>query len=379
MQFFAEIIPLFDASVYLSRRFSKRRTSDFINNLLKDRTDLSDRCRTCFQKIVELEAELDTLIGPDPLLEHYFKPIKTKNAQPDDVPLSLGGMLLAISPEVKRPYGFEDIFNFFFNASQPERLCLFYEVLFPFFTDEREKDYSMGGFVSAVNDIIADTEDKWAVIDCASNPIAHLEKLRPLVMKTIALIEERSGVFTDFITEEINEFCAKNNFERRLDYFSGSALNPKNFSEAEIYISLFDFNRINLASSNNSQSFQRFIIGVYLNTLYKLKISTMDPAEHINLLKLLSDPTRFKILHDLCSRQSYGQELADRFGGARSAMYYHLEKLFGIGLLEMEMTEYRNLYTMNKQAVYDKMNAIRDYLLDGWKPEPKQEKEEKEE
>ena len=86
-------------------------------------------------------------------------------------------------------------------------------------------------------------------------------------------------------------------------------------------------------------------------------------------MKMLSDPTRFKVLHELCDRESYGQELADKYGGARSAIYYQLDKLLSFNLIDLKMTEYRNLYTMNKQNVYDKMNAIRDYLLNGWKPE----------
>ena len=84
---------------------------------------------------------------------------------------------------------------------------------------------------------------------------------------------------------------------------------------------------------------------------------------------MLSDRNRFKILHELCGRESYGQELADKFGGARSGIYYHLEKLLGYGLSDVRMTEYRTLYKMNRQNVYDNLTALRDYLVDGWKPE----------
>ena len=96
-------------------------------------------------------------------------------------------------------------------------------------------------------------------------------------------------------------------------------------------------------------------------------------------LKLISDPTRFQMLRELCDNHSYGQELAQSFTCTRSAMYYHLEKLMDNGLIDQEITGYRMLYTLNKQNVYDKFNAMRDYILKGWKPEDDEKKAEVEE
>ena len=42
-------------------------------------------------------------------------------------------------------------------------------------------------------------------------------------------------------------------------------------------------------------------------------------------------------------------------------------------MIELRSSEYRMLYTMNKRNVYDKLNSLRDYLLNGWKPEDDEE------
>ena len=50
-------------------------------------------------------------------------------------------------------------------------------------------------------------------------------------------------------------------------------------------------------------------------------------------------------------------------------MYYHIEKLMSIGLVDCKVTEYKMLYTMNKLNVYNQLTAFRDALLQGWKPD----------
>ena len=109
--------------------------------------------------------------------------------------------------------------------------------------------------------------------------------------------------------------------------------------------------------------------GVYMAVLTRAPADFGKPEKHLILLKNISDPTRFNILHDMCDNEAFGQELAEKYMTTRSAMYYHLEKLMGIGLIELRSSDYRMLYTMNKRNVYDKLNALRDYLLNGWKPE----------
>ena len=385
MNYYHEIIPLFEAFVYLSERFSESRTSDRIRSFEPRKQEISVERWTYFQKIIELQNELDELIATGELIEHYFTPLKTKTELPAYRTITLGGLLLQIPAKMQPPFDFDQLLSYYKTADQKDLLVLFYSsTLSPFFNDTNNFDsISMSTIVAAANDIIIDTEDKWALIDCITNPCEHLERLRPVVEKVMDHIRIRSNAFSGFIAEQMDGVCGKDRFIRNMSELMSTELKQKDIANASVYASLFLFNAYKVdyeaANKKNSIEFYRFIIGIYYNTLLELRRQSGNPGVHIQLLKMLSDSTRFSILHDLCNRQSYGQELADKYGGARSAIYYHLDKLLSYNLIDLEMTEYRNLYTMNKQNVYDRMNAVRDYLLDGWKPEPKQEKEEKEE
>ena len=370
MRYYSETIPLFEASNYLNARLSKKRTSDFIRTLENNEAITSDERWIFFQKITELEAELDSfIVTDDPLVRRYFTPLEMKTDRQIQIPLTLGLMLLSIPPDIKQPFDFDDLFDFYKNAPQEKVLDLLYERLYPFFTDSKDKDATMSGFVAAVNSVLIKTDDKWAVIDCASNPAEHLEALRPLVTRTMKLIVEKSKPLSGFIKGEMDAFCAKGQLERRIDFLFGSGIKTEDIAGTEIYPSIFDINGAVIGSLSEDRSIKYLIIGLYLNMLYQIRTSAGSSAEHVKLLKMLSDQTRFNILHELCDHQTYGQELADKFGGARSAIYYHLERLLSFGLLDLEMTEYRMLYTMNKEAVFEKLTALRDYLVNGWKPE----------
>ena len=72
MNYYHEIIPLFEAFVYLSERFSESRTSDRIRSFEPRKQEISVERWTYFQKIIELQNELDELIATGELIEHYF-------------------------------------------------------------------------------------------------------------------------------------------------------------------------------------------------------------------------------------------------------------------------------------------------------------------
>ncbi len=140
-----------------------------------------------------------------------------------------------------------------------------------------------------------------------------------------------------------------------------------NYNEICIYPSIFLFNGLNLNISSSGDV--RIFIGVFVDKIFEIRMQRDMAESYITMLKVLSDGTRLKALHEMCDKYSYGQELAERIGGTRNAMYYHLEKMMSIGLIDCKVTDYRMLYTMNKRSVYDKLTALRDYLLNGWTPD----------
>lgn len=371
MRVFPEIIPLYDAYIYLCARFSNIRTADNIRLFETQFKDLSDSKRTYYDKIIDIQDSLDELIKPDELFKYYFSPLKTKEDLSVRGPLSLGGILLHQFSGLKSPYSFDELVKYYETAPQKDLLVSYHSnILEPFYSDGCDlADINMSVIVSSLNSILVETEDKWAIIDCISNPIEHLKKLRPLVTRVMSIITEKSDELSGFITNETEQLFAPNCANKNLGEILSAGINSKNYANADLYTSLFNFSGVFLSYDLESLVINKIILGISANMIVERRKARANDDAYIELLKMLSDRNRFRILHSLCGKESYGQELADKFGGARSGIYYHLEKLLGYGLLNVNMTEYRTLYTMNRKNVYDSLTALRDYLVDGWKPE----------
>ena len=378
------IVPLHEARIYLMERFTDDRTSDRIEKLKSISYRMNNNDYAFFDSIAELQKELDELFEADELMRQYFTPLKTKQKQAGDIPITIGGMLLSLSGDTAKPYGFDELVAQY-RAWPKDRLLRFFFMssLAAFFADPDETEGGISGFVAAADELLTDYKDKWALIDAATNPFPHLERLRPLVTKVSEAIEQRSKAFEPYLKKVLNDLTTYGNDEKILRDILKVELPEKWVITAVFHLSLLSFNGFKFYSSpgENADSpdssiemgehdLKILVIGgVYMGVLTRNTAGSDKPDPHIDLLKKISDPMRFNILHDMCDKETYGQELAEKYHTTRSAMYYHLEKLMGEGLIQLRSSDYRMLYTMNKRNVYNKLNALRDYLTNGWKPE----------
>ncbi|MBR4636033.1 MAG: winged helix-turn-helix transcriptional regulator [Clostridia bacterium] len=381
------IVPLHEARIYLMERLSDIRTSDRIAKLKTVSSRMNNSDFAFYDRIVKLQNELDARFETDHLIRQYFTPLKTKHSTVADFPITIGGMLLALSGEMDEPFGFDEMIAMY-KSWPKERLIRFFFMtsIAYFFSDPSETESGISGFVAAADELLTDYKDKWALVDAATNPFPHLERLRPLVTNVAKEIELRSRGLEPYLINTAHELSSFGDNEKIIHSILKVKLPDEWIKDAVVRLSLFSFDEFNFYSSpydegaassdsKNGSNESRVLIvgGVYMAVVTRADEDFGKAETHLDLLKKISDPMRFNILHDMCDREAYGQELAEKYKTTRSAMYYHLEKLMGIGMIELRSSEYRMLYTMNKRNVYDKLNSLRDYLLNGWKPEDDEE------
>lgn len=365
MKYFAEIIPYNEARLYLSKRFSRERTSQEIekNRFKKDSVPNYDF--TCIEKIAQLERDLDREFEVTELMKRYFKPLKLREERPSD-PISIGAMLLNSPQMLTEEATIDTVIEYFRENTLDDNMPHFFKsYLLPIGVGDDNK-HTLNDFMQLTNELLADSEEKWAFVDAAMNPIEHLQKLKPLVSAVTEFIRKRCAEFGPLV-KHIGEYIASK--ADRDELF----VDMIHFSEEEmdtsvVFPSLFLFSEVIFTHYSNRAD-QVITLGCYIDVLVKYRKQSLDPEAHISLLKVLADNMRFNVLHGLCDNSSYGLVLADEFGVTRNAMYYQLEKLVGYGLLSVEYDERRLMYTMNKKAVFEKLTALRDYLVNGWKPE----------
>ncbi|MBQ7061045.1 MAG: winged helix-turn-helix transcriptional regulator, partial [Clostridia bacterium] len=330
-----------------------------------------------FEKIMQLIHELDALFPPDEVIARYFTPLKTKETPPSINRVSLGSMLLSIPAELTEPFSIDSLIELYSSWPTERLLEHFYKDELFFYTDKNEFTPWISGFISACDDLFAESEEKWAVIDAAANPVPHLKKLAPFVRTVAEHIEKCTAEFKplfESIKKDLEESAAGEDILKTKFAFE---LSHDEMERAECYQNLIGCDIVGMVAPSGldipgkeSPDVRRHIvtIGIFTPSMLRYRMKNRNARECLNLLKMVSDPTRFNILYDMCDNYVYGRELAEKYGTTGRAMYYHLEKLMGIGLITLKTTDYRMLYTLNKRYVYDSFNAVRDYLLRDWKP-----------
>ena len=369
MIYHKKINSFFEAQLYLSKRFANERTSREIeiNRHKKDCTSNYDF--TYIEKVAALEHELDERFEITELMAHYFKPLKLKEQREGD-PISIGAMLLAPPFMLTEDSSIDRLIEETASKDQVDNITHYYtSSLMPFGLCGDNK-YTLTDFMQTTNELLAVPEDKWALVDAAANPVEHLKKLKPLVDAVADFIQERSEQFEPLI-KHIEDFFISDE-ETKAFLLSQFSITDEEFEKMNVFPSLFLFREMIIRIYDYSEYELRF--GCYMDVNLRFRRMSFDPETHLSLLKVITDNTRFRVLRELCNQSSYGLELAEKYGITRNAMYYHLEKLAECGLVEVSFEERRMLHTMDKRAVYEKLTALRDYLVDGWKPEDEESK-----
>gem|GEM_PF-660187 len=360
-----EIKPFFEAIMYLNYRFAERRTSDRIADIKPDPVKMPIKNWAYFQKIAALEAELDSEFAADELLRYYFTPMKTKEKTPGSV-LSPGWLLLTFPDALDYDEGIHGLDLYYRRSDIEERLFNFCDIYQ--FSSELHllpKCRNITDFMKVLDTILVEPEDKWKLLDIVADPCRHLEKLHPLVNAVADRFSKSACDFAPILEGLCSDLDSFESMEQILHFLNVELL-PEDSASVVFCPSLYLFSGIFFRTYNNST---QIMLGAFLPSLACIRENKGNIKNYADLLKILSDNTRLSALYALCNNYSYGQELAEQIGGTRNAMYYHLDKLFGYGLVNRKETEYRTLYTMNKKNVYDRLTALRDFLVDGWKPE----------
>lgn len=93
--------------------------------------------------------------------------------------------------------------------------------------------------------------------------------------------------------------------------------------------------------------------------------SEKEMETYVNeVLKALSDKSKFEILSYIKDKRAYGSELAKHMGLTTATISHHMSALFTCGLVELSKENNRIFYRENKKAVEEVLDYCRKVLLE---------------
>lgn len=136
-------------------------------------------------------------------------------------------------------------------------------------------------------------------------------------------------------------------------YFDPADLDTENMLPIMTYLSPYSL-LINI-------SYQRYIYGFGID---KFKKQKEDKDLYEPLLKFLSDPKRYQMIQKLSTKRWYSNELAKEFNITPATMSYHVNKLFGLGVIHFEQGDQNRMYMeLDKKKLKELLTNMQNDLL----------------
>ncbi len=99
------------------------------------------------------------------------------------------------------------------------------------------------------------------------------------------------------------------------------------------------------------------------NIMYEVSSPDFPNLTLANVLKLLSDKTRFEIMRYIKTRPAYGSEIAEYMGITTATVSHHMGLLLEANLISLEQKDGKIYYHINKETLNQYINTCEKKLL----------------
>jgi DNA-binding transcriptional ArsR family regulator len=126
----------------------------------------------------------------------------------------------------------------------------------------------------------------------------------------------------------------------------------------EIYVASIFFNSHSL-SFNGRGSKLYLYVGITFEEAADGIFGEEQVEINLNILKNLSDKTRFQTLMLLKDKEMYGQEIADKIGITMATVSYHMSYLLISNLVLIEKVGHKGYYKLNKETLRKNIDFLK--------------------
>lgn len=126
----------------------------------------------------------------------------------------------------------------------------------------------------------------------------------------------------------------------------------------EIYITSAFFNSHSLSYRGKGSKLHIYF-GLKFEEAVKGFLGTEQLEVNLNILKNISDKTRFQILMLLKDKEMYGQEIAEKIGITMATVSYHMSYLLTSNMVLIDKVGHKGYYKLNKDTLRKNVDFLR--------------------
>lgn len=193
--------------------------------------------------------------------------------------------------------------------------------------------------------------DKWEIYRNLRDYDSALEELKALlepVARRIGPVLERYQPLLEQTADYWRDYFAVHSFRDFKAELLGVERETAEAAERVVWFWWMGFGQLHCYQSRDREALN---IGVLVRRENSPKAAGYVQGNVQNILKLLSDKSKYDLLRRMVGRQSYGLELANEMGLTSGTISKHLNTLFSFGLLKLQRVNNRVYYQTDEGAV----------------------------
>lgn len=218
---------------------------------------------------------------------------------------------------------------------------------------------SILNFIDLLDEIDIKEDVKWKLVQVYKNPTSHYRELAGIILNNEEAYKTAYKEVSQLVEEFIEDF--QKNPENKcmnLQEIIGFKLNN---NKVIIYPTVAKFYAVTF---NLKDECDIWYYGILFDKLLQTSRSIENgKGQIINVLKSLSDKSKFEIIRLLKNEEMYGQQIAEKLKLTTATVSYHMNDLVGANLVFLERRDSRIYYSLNKEAIKEFIVELEKYML----------------
>lgn len=184
------------------------------------------------------------------------------------------------------------------------------------------------------------------------------------ISSTVELLRKNYYMIENDINNFYKNELNKEQFSTRINNLLGT--NYENSNNFVVYPTIFNYNQV-IVNSFKDKECTYFWVGYMWILLFEIKNARKNEEQKvITVLKIISDPTRFKILKLLNKKPMYNQELAGELNLTSATLNHHINILLNESLITFDINNQdkkKIFYRLTDGVIEKLINNLREEFL----------------
>ena len=223
-------------------------------------------------------------------------------------------------------------------------------------------------FTDRINNLECDPGQKWKLLELIEHSGKHLDNLYKILDQTVTALEKHEETLVELkgaATAYWVDYFEQHNFHKLMNSFYNIKEDSYPSRPTFIRTRIMACNRVIFyGNDENVGDYHLLDVGILFDCNFKVSKRRLSNQELSNGLKLLSDPSKFEILRFIRNNKAYGQEIAAELKLTTATISHHMNTLMKLGLINIEKSDNKVYYQMNKEAVNYLLEVTKRKLLE---------------